>query len=205
MKAPVTLKIKFKSASLEQFIERYSVDVSRGGIFIRTKEPLGTGTPLKFEFQLQNGAMLLSGDGTVVWIRENDPQKVTPGQAPGMGVRFDRLSPESQPTLDKILDEKKKRGEVLSESRFETGQRASATASGQVVAATVVPNKTVPHNEFGGGDSKSQTPLPPPMPGFEANADEFQEESTRVMQDEMVQALAASRSEEHTSELQSQR
>ena len=40
MRTPITLKIKFKSSNLDQFIERYSVDVSRGGIFIRTKEPL---------------------------------------------------------------------------------------------------------------------------------------------------------------------
>ena len=39
-RTPVTLKIKFKSETLEQFIERYAVDVSQGGIFIRTKEPL---------------------------------------------------------------------------------------------------------------------------------------------------------------------
>ena len=36
-RTPVTLKIKFKSETLEQFIERYAVDVSQGGIFIRTK------------------------------------------------------------------------------------------------------------------------------------------------------------------------
>ena len=46
MRTPVTLKIKFKSANIDQFIERYSVDVSRGGIFIRTKEPLPVGTQL---------------------------------------------------------------------------------------------------------------------------------------------------------------
>ena len=51
-KNPITLKIKFKSSSLEQFIERYSVDVSKSGIFIRTKEPLAVGTQLRFEFLL---------------------------------------------------------------------------------------------------------------------------------------------------------
>ncbi len=39
-RTPVTLKIKFKSETLAQFVERYSVDVSHGGIFIRTKDPL---------------------------------------------------------------------------------------------------------------------------------------------------------------------
>jgi molecular chaperone DnaK len=85
-RAPVTLRIKFKSPTLGNFIERYSVDVSRGGIFIRTKQPLAIGTPLRFEFQLQDGQALISGEGTVIWIREDDPTRA--GQAPGMGVRL---------------------------------------------------------------------------------------------------------------------
>ena len=43
-RGPVSLRIKFRSANLDQFIERYGVDVSRGGIFIRTREPLAVGT-----------------------------------------------------------------------------------------------------------------------------------------------------------------
>src|SRR5215510_7482895 len=103
-RAPVTLKIKFKSATLEQFIERYAVDVSHGGIFIRTKEPLPVGTQMRFEFQLRDASALIAGDGTVVWIREHDPARQ--GVAPGMGVRFDKLAVDSQKVLDKILSEK---------------------------------------------------------------------------------------------------
>src|SRR5262249_11075203 len=103
-RTPVTLKIKFKSATLDQFIERYSVDVSQGGIFIRTKDPLAVGTNLRFEFQLQDSSPLISGDGTVVWTREFDPSRV--GVAPGMGVRFDRLAVESQAVLEQILSRK---------------------------------------------------------------------------------------------------
>ena len=58
-RTPVTLKIKFKSETLEQFIERYAVDVSQGGIFIRTKEPLAVGTQMKFEFQLRDASPLI--------------------------------------------------------------------------------------------------------------------------------------------------
>src|SRR5262249_7921368 len=100
-RSPVTLKIKFKSATLDQFIERYSVDVSQGGIFIRTKDPLAVGTQLRFEFQLQDASPLIAGDGTVVWTREFDPSRT--GVAPGTGVRFDRLNPESQGALEQIL------------------------------------------------------------------------------------------------------
>ena len=65
-RTPVTLKIKFKSETLAQFIERYAVDVSQGGIFIRTKEPLPAGTPMRFEFQLKDASPLIAGEGTVV-------------------------------------------------------------------------------------------------------------------------------------------
>src|ERR1043165_9138501 len=105
-RTPVTLKIKFKSETLEQFIERYAVDVSQGGIFIRTKEPLAVGTQMRFEFQLRDASPLIGGEGTVVWTRENDPSR--PAIAPGMGVRFDRLAEGSQNVLERILAEKAK-------------------------------------------------------------------------------------------------
>src|SRR3569623_611829 len=107
VRTPVNLRIKFRSESLEQFIERYAVDVSRGGIFIRTREPLAVGTQLKLDFQYQNGGPLMAGDGTVVWIRDPDPSR--PNIPPGMGVRFDRLSPESQAVLELLLADKVKR------------------------------------------------------------------------------------------------
>lgn len=123
-KNPITLKIKFKSASLDQFIERYSVDVSKGGIFIRTKDPLPVGAQLKFEFQLQDGSPLLAGEGTVVWNRSQEQAKAN--AAPGMGVRFDRLTGDSQSTLDRILAEKVRRGEGQVESRYDAGMRIAS-------------------------------------------------------------------------------
>ena len=184
MRTPITLKIKFKSSNLDQFIERYSVDVSRGGIFIRTKEPLPVGTQLRFEFQLQDASSLIAGDGTVVWIREHDPARQ--GVAPGMGVRFDKLAAESQKVLDRILSEKQKRGDAQLESRFDAGVRASASASGTLSSSARVAG----HNDFSGGDSRTATPLPGAIPGLAAPDDEFGNESTRVMQNELVQSLA---------------
>ena len=61
----------------------------------------------RFDFQLQDAAPLMAGEGTVVWIRENDPTRA--GVTPGMGVRFDKLTPTSQPVLDCILADKSQR------------------------------------------------------------------------------------------------
>jgi uncharacterized protein (TIGR02266 family) len=144
MRAPVKLKIKFRSANLAQFIERYAVDVSKGGIFIRTKDPLEVGTKLKFEFQLQDGSPLIVGEGTVVWIREHDPNRK--GIAPGMGVRFDKLQPESQKVLAEILT--RKAGAVLSSPEGEAeapGEIDPATESAEPAAAEApAPERPIP-------------------------------------------------------------
>jgi molecular chaperone DnaK len=109
----ITLRIKFKSASLDEFIDRYGVDVSPGGIFIRTKQPVEVGTTLQFDFTLADGSPLLSGLGTVAWVRESDPARAN--NVPGMGLRFDKLVPESQHTHQMILSEKsRKEGKSLS-------------------------------------------------------------------------------------------
>jgi uncharacterized protein (TIGR02266 family) len=100
----LNLRIKFKSASLEDFISRYGVDVSPGGIFIRTKQPVEVGTSLRFEFSLADGSVLLAGLGTVAWVRENDPARAN--NIPGMGLRFDKLTPDSQQNHQSILAEK---------------------------------------------------------------------------------------------------
>ena len=106
---PITLRIKFKSASLDEFVARYGADVSAGGIFIRTKQPLTVGSLLHFDFSLADGSPLMAGIGTVVWIREPDQSRV--GSIPGMGVRFDQLAPESQQTHQQILAVKARRGD----------------------------------------------------------------------------------------------
>src|SRR3954447_21296335 len=152
-RGPVNLRIKFRSESLQQFIERYGVDVSRGGVFIRTREPLPVGTRLKLDFQLVDTAPLFQGDGTVVWIREHDASRA--GVTPGMGVRFDRLTPESQTTLDTILEEKIR----LQQSGVAPGSIAKAGAG----IAVRRPSGAFATLEPAGGRPAGPPPLPVKM------------------------------------------
>jgi uncharacterized protein (TIGR02266 family) len=154
-RGPVNLRIKFRSESLQQFIERYGVDVSRGGIFIRTREPLPVGTRLKLDFQLVDTAPLFQGDGTVVWIREHDASRA--GVTPGMGVRFDRLSPESQTTLDTILEEKIR----LQQSGVAPGSIAKAGAG----IAVRRPSGAFATLDAPGGKGPPPLPVRPIAPG----------------------------------------
>ncbi len=190
-RTPVTLKTKFKSETLEQFIERYAVDVSQGGIFIRTKEPLAVGTQMKFEFQLRDASPLIAGEGTVVWTRENDPSR--PAIAPGMGVRFDRLADGSQAVLERILAEKAKQAPNRSGPNESTTKPPMFTDTPTRVAPAPVQEALGVRPPRARSDSE-QTPLPPPRP-FHSDADEFDEkafeEATKVRSLEELAAQTA--------------
>ncbi len=98
------MRIKLKYPDVETFIQKYAVNISRGGIFIATKTPKPVGTALRFEFLLANsdvGQSIIRGEGQVQWTREFDPQQ--PNKAHGMGVRFLRLDEESQAIVDRAL------------------------------------------------------------------------------------------------------
>ena len=96
----LSLKIRYKSATLEDFIERYSSDISRGGVFIKAKKPLAVGTLLKFEFILQDQSTLIHGVGRVVWRR--DEAEADPENPSGMGIKFIKMDPESRSVVQRI-------------------------------------------------------------------------------------------------------
>jgi uncharacterized protein (TIGR02266 family) len=98
----LSLKIRYKSATLEDFIERYSNDISRGGIFIKAKKPLAVGTLLKFEFILQDQSTLIHGVGRVVWRRED--AEVDAENPSGMGIKFIKMDPESRSVVERIAE-----------------------------------------------------------------------------------------------------
>jgi len=50
-----TLRARYKSTNVDEFIEQYSKDISRSGMFIKTPKPPALGALLKIEIQLKNG------------------------------------------------------------------------------------------------------------------------------------------------------
>ncbi len=101
-RAPLSLKVRFKSATINEFVEQYSEDISRGGIFIKSKKPMKVGTLLKFEFQLKDESRLIHGVGRVVWKREAaDATKASP---PGMGIKFIKMDSESRALVQDIVE-----------------------------------------------------------------------------------------------------
>jgi uncharacterized protein (TIGR02266 family) len=104
----LSLKIRYKSATLEDFIERYSSDISRGGVFIKAKKPLAVGTLLKFEFILQDQSTLIHGVGRVVWRREG--AESDPANPSGMGIKFIKMDPASRSVVQRIAEDRGRPG-----------------------------------------------------------------------------------------------
>ena len=104
----LSLKIRYKSATLEDFIERYSNDISQGGVFIKAKKPLAVGTLLKFEFLLNDQSPLIHGVGRVVW-RRDEPEADADNPA-GMGIKFIKMDPESRAVVQRIAEDRRRPG-----------------------------------------------------------------------------------------------
>lgn len=98
---PTALQIRFKSASIAEFVEKHAKDISRGGIFIKMKSPFQAGTLIKFEVRITEESMI-HGVGRVAWCRQENK----PDAPAGMGVKFIKIDEKSRPTLEAILAEK---------------------------------------------------------------------------------------------------
>jgi len=72
-------------------LENYSIDISSGGLFIKTEEPLDIDENLCLEFTLENSKREISCSAEVAWVNSpNNPTKST--LPPGMGIRFVDIS-----------------------------------------------------------------------------------------------------------------
>ena len=96
----VPLRIRLPFATEDEFIDRYGVHVTRGGIFIATKHGKPEGTPLSFELVLQDGVRLMRGEGVVQKLVLDEQ---LPGKS-GMLVRFTRIDTRTKGLIDLILE-----------------------------------------------------------------------------------------------------
>src|SRR5215216_2631215 len=97
----LTMTVRYKSATLDEFIEHHSHDVSRGGMFIKTPSPFPPGTLLKFEVKIAEDQKVIQGVGRVVWKRESEgSDRERPN---GMGVKFIKIDDASRKTIDQLV------------------------------------------------------------------------------------------------------
>src|SRR5205823_8362925 len=110
----LSLNVRYKSATVDEFIEHHSHDLSKGGIFIKTPSPFPAGTLLKFEIRIREDQPIIAGVGRVVWKRE--PPQATADKPAGMGVKFIKLDGHSRELIDRIVAERKDSGPSFEET-----------------------------------------------------------------------------------------
>jgi uncharacterized protein (TIGR02266 family) len=89
----ITINHEFES--FDAFINEYVTNISRTGVFIRSKQPLPVGTKVNLRFTvIMDDIESIEGTGEVVRV-ESDP--------PGMGVVFRQLTHYSKQLIEKLL------------------------------------------------------------------------------------------------------
>ncbi len=94
-----TIKVGFRST--EHFIQEYTKDISKGGIFIATDKPLPVGSKVDLVLSLPGSAREVKVSGEIVHI-VNREQGATAGydRVAGMGVQFTEFDRGDQQILD---------------------------------------------------------------------------------------------------------
>jgi uncharacterized protein (TIGR02266 family) len=89
----VTINKEFES--FDAFVAEYVTNISRSGVFVRTRKPLPIGTKVNLRFTvLMDDVETVEGVGAVVRVHD-DP--------PGMGVVFTELSSYSEGIIERLL------------------------------------------------------------------------------------------------------
>ncbi|HEX7842474.1 MAG TPA: TIGR02266 family protein [Kofleriaceae bacterium] len=93
---PYSVQVEFRTAS--SFLVAYSVNLSRGGMFIETDSEVPAGVLLALDLHVP-GAGLLQLIGVVAWRRGAD----SPDGPAGLGVEFQDVAPQLGSAIDKLV------------------------------------------------------------------------------------------------------
>jgi molecular chaperone DnaK len=97
-RTPLSMLVQYRFNSFEDFLAEYSLNISPGGIFIRTDQPLDEGSMVYLQFSLRDGSRLIEGMGKVV--RVNPPTEKE--RTSGMGIEFVNFDEESMQLINEI-------------------------------------------------------------------------------------------------------
>ncbi len=98
-RAAVNLLIDYQT--LDQFFHDYATNISLGGVFIRSRNPLPVGTKLRVAFSLPGLTDMVETVGEVAHVLDERSRE---GYA-GMGIRFQDLDPLSKRVVDQLIED----------------------------------------------------------------------------------------------------
>jgi len=96
------VEIDLNFESMRRFQGEFSPNLSKGGLFIDTGEPLNPGSVVRFRVILPEDFVFLEGTAVVEWIRS--AEAIVDG-APGMALRFVTLSSQNQELVEQLVQD----------------------------------------------------------------------------------------------------
>lgn len=96
------VRVKVAYAHDSEQYKAYSNDISHGGLFIATSEPLAQDTEFKLVFQLPTGDEPIRAIGRVAWIRSEAGED--PEEPPGFGVEFLKIADAARAEIEQFLE-----------------------------------------------------------------------------------------------------
>lgn len=93
---PYSVQVEFRTPS--SFLVAYSVNLSRGGLFIETDADIPSGAPLTVDFCVPTAGPI-SLNGAVSWRRGAE----SPDGPPGLGVEFLDVAPQLGSVIDRLV------------------------------------------------------------------------------------------------------
>jgi type IV pilus assembly protein PilZ len=97
---PRALTLSFKDR--DAFIRAYTGNISTGGLFIKTENPLGPGRQFQLKLQLPGVEKAMQIKCEVVWSRKRESS--TPEKPSGMGVKFAEIAEKDYKLIRSYLE-----------------------------------------------------------------------------------------------------
>lgn len=98
-RAPVSMEVQYRTKG--SFLVSYSLNLSKGGVFLETTDLLPVGTQLTIRFSIPGATDPIETQAKVMWVRR---QTSDDGLPPGLGLQFSQLEERIGDIIDKMVE-----------------------------------------------------------------------------------------------------
>lgn len=99
-RAPLSLEVHYRTQG--SFLVSYSLNLSKGGLFLETQDLLPVGTELTVRFTIPGADQVVETLAKVMWVRRATSDD---GLPPGLGLQFDRLEESIGKIIDRLVQD----------------------------------------------------------------------------------------------------
>ena len=89
------------SKQFEEELKAKVLNISSGGIYVETSNPLPEGTLFEFEFKLPDSKKIIKAKGMVTWVKRKS-------SISGMGIKFIKISTDNKKAILGYIEQKLK-------------------------------------------------------------------------------------------------